>query len=258
MAGLGNARQGMHHRVVGHGGIAGHFPGQLDRLGQGLAGTHQILRKADAFAFFSPVNPSGEHHVGHACDTDQTRNAHRSAATHKNATLPLGQCIKRRGLGHAHMRTAGQLKPAADHCAMQRGHDGYPTILNAIKNPVPHARMFGTICRIQVLQLGKIQPGAKVIAIAGQHDGAHILGQTVDAGTQFVHQRVGQGIALGRAVELDDGDLAITRDLQIGLRSGHGRDFARRKLPPVNRYLAGEPLQERLSVASGTALTDLR
>ena len=48
-----------------------------------------------------------------------------------------------------------------------------------------------------------------MIAVAGQHDGAHVFWQRLDARTQLLNQGVGQRVALGRTVEFDDGDIAI-------------------------------------------------
>ena len=52
-------------------------------------------------------------------------------------------------------------------------------------------------------ELGEIEPGAEMITLAAQDDGARRLGQIDKGRMQLRNQRVIDGVALGRAMQAD-------------------------------------------------------
>ena len=138
---LGNAGQRLQYGKGGHRRIANHSLCHLSRGMEALAIFHQILREAQRHPLFRRIGPPGQHHISHAGDADEARQAGRAAAADENAALAFGQGIKRTRLRHADMGGAGQFQPAADHRALQHGNHRHAGKLDSVKGPMPHAGM---------------------------------------------------------------------------------------------------------------------
>ena len=79
--------------------------------------------------------------------------------------------------------------------------------------------------RVALFQLRQIQPGAKVLAVARQHGGAHGVRQVLKGVTQCGDEAVGQRVALGAACQTHDGNLLVVAgelDRQIRICHWHG------------------------------------
>jgi hypothetical protein len=213
---FGDARQGVHQRVVGQRGVLRHAARELQRLRQGLAGGDEVLRQADAFAFLRLVDAAGQHHVRHARGADQARDAHGAAAAHEDAARALGQRVEGGRVGHADVAGRRELQPAAHHRAVQGGDDGDRPVLHLLQRRVPHARVVHAGAGIALLQLGQVEAGAKVLAFTVEHDRAHRIGQALERVPDAKDERIAQRVALGRAREAQDRDGAAQFELEIG------------------------------------------
>ena len=161
----------------------------------------EILRKAVGRAFGGGIDPAGQHHVGHPRHADQPRQPHRSAAADEDTALALGQREIGARLGDADMRGTGQLQPAADHRALQRGDDRHAAVLDAVEHPVPHLRVAQALGGVVLGQFGQVEAGREMIADAVDDNGADVVGQIGEAILDREDDAVIERIALGRPVE---------------------------------------------------------
>src|SRR5262249_9101534 len=69
---------------------------------------------------------------------------------------------------------------------------------NAFERAMPGTRMRDAAEYVALFKLGKVQPRAEMLAIAGQHDGANFSGQGVKECHHALHQRVVQRIFSAR------------------------------------------------------------
>src|SRR6185369_1079494 len=88
---LRDARQRLHHRVVGQRRIGRDAPCDLDAARQALAISHPVVREARGLALVGVEHAAGEHHVGHAREADEPRHARRAASAHEEPALPSGR-----------------------------------------------------------------------------------------------------------------------------------------------------------------------
>ena len=175
--------------------------GQLERLGEALAGVDHVLRDADREPFLRVVDAAGEHHVGHARGADQARDARRAAAADEEAPLAFGQAVERARLGDAHVARGRELEAAADDRAVQHRDHRHLAELDLLERGVPRARMDDAFGDAALGDLGEVEAGAEVIALAAHDDRARRLRQVDEGGVQLRDQRVADGVALGRPVE---------------------------------------------------------
>ena len=221
---LGDAGQGVHQRVIGQRRVFGDALGQLERLVESGARRHQVLRHADALAVLRIVDAAGEHHVRHARGADQARDAHRTATAHENAARTFGQRVERARVRDADVAGRGEFEPAADHGAVQCRDDRHGAVLQLFQRGVPHAGMQQPRAGVALFQLGQVEAGAEVFAIAVEHGGAYALRQRFEGSAHSLHQRIAQRVALGGPVQAHDGDVAI--DLELDVFLGQGNAFA--------------------------------
>ncbi len=205
----------MHQRIVGEGRVLGDPFGEFDGFVARLTLRHEVLREAHALAVLCVVNAAGEHHVGHARGADQPRNAHRAATAHKNSTRTFGQGVERALVRHANVARACQFEPAADHGAMQRSNHGGGSELNRVQGRMPHARVQHAGARVAFLQFREVEPGAKVIALAVQHDCTNGVGEVFKHLAQAQDQSVAERVAFGGTAEPNDGNGAANVEVQI-------------------------------------------
>jgi hypothetical protein len=92
---FGDSRQHLHQREIVERRVASYLLRKFDTLLQSFAVWHDILRKADRKTFFGAVGAPRQHHVHHACDTDELRHAHRCAAANIYAAAAFGERIER-------------------------------------------------------------------------------------------------------------------------------------------------------------------
>ncbi len=59
-----------------------------------------------------------------------------------------------------------QFQAAADHGAVQRHDHGHRAFFNAFQRAVPHAGVVQAFARVALLQLGQVQPGTEMLALA--------------------------------------------------------------------------------------------
>ena len=204
----GNPRQHVGDGEIGERRIAGDALGELERLGHAGAVVDEILRQPDRLAFFGAERAAGQHHVHHAGDADQRRQPHRAAAADENAAASLRQRVVGRAFGHADMHRGGELQSAADHRAVQHGDHRHLAELNALEGAVPGARMRDAAEHVALFQLGEVEAGAEMLAVAGQHHGANFGRQGVEERHHALHQRVVERIALLGPMQPQDRDRA--------------------------------------------------
>lgn len=91
--------------------------------------------------------------------------------------------------------------------------------------------MVQALSGVALFQLGQIEPGAEMIALAVQHDGARGVGKFSQALGKRGHQRIAQGIALGWPAQTHDGHGAALLDLHFSKFGGRwmGKRHGRRR-----------------------------
>ena len=123
------------------GAFAAILLGELERLRQPLPSSTTYCDRPIAQALLGVVDAAGQHHVGHARDADQARDARRAAAADEDAALAFGQAVERAALGDADVRGDGELEPAADHRAVQHRDHRHAAELDLLERGVPRARV---------------------------------------------------------------------------------------------------------------------
>ena len=130
----------------------------------------------------------------------------------KDAALPLGQAVIGRALGDPDMGRGGKLEPAADHRAVHGGDDRGASELDRLERPVPHARMQNAFERIMALgDLGKVEPGREMLALAGQHHRANVLRQPGEERLEPQHGHIVERVAFFRSRQAQMRDRAAPR-----------------------------------------------
>ena len=72
------------------------------------------------------------------------------------------------------MGRGGEFETAADHRAMQHGDHRHFAELDALEGAMPGPRVFDAGKNVALDELGQIEAGAEMLAVAGEHDGADI------------------------------------------------------------------------------------
>jgi hypothetical protein len=92
-------------------------------------------------------------------------------------------------------------------------------------------------------KLGQVEPGAEMLALAGEHDGADVLRQHSEEALDAVHGRIVENVAFCRAREFEHSDRAMPLCLQgrrqigeFGSRGVHGATVMAEALPAVSKY----------------------
>ena len=90
--------------------------------------------------------------------------------------------------------------------------------------------MFDAAEDVALFKLGEVQPGAEMLAVAGEHDGADIVRQRVEERLDALHGRVVERIAFLRAMQPQHGDSrrAVRRAAKVAERKSPKRDRSRR------------------------------
>ena len=161
----------------------------------------QILREPDRLAFFGAERMPGQHHVHHAGHADERRQAHRPAAADEDAAASLRQRIERRRLRHADMGSGGKFEPAADDRAVEDGDDGHFPELNAVEGTMPEPRMLDAGEDVALLEFRQVEPGAEMLAVAGQDNSADVIRQGGEERLHSRHRRVVERVAFLRAMQ---------------------------------------------------------
>src|ERR1700739_2998737 len=94
------------------------------------------------------------------------------------------------------MGSRGELKPAADHRAVQHGDHRHGAEFDTLESAMPGARVFDAFEGIALGKFGKIEPGAEVFAVAGKHHSADIVRQITEKNLDAVHHRIVKRVAL--------------------------------------------------------------
>ena len=107
--------------------------------------------------------------------------------------------------------------------------------------------MLGAFVGIEFVQVRQVEAGAKVVAVAGDHHGAHVLRHGVEERADLAHQRIVERVALGRAVQFQDGNVAVALDKkvrhgQVSQEARHHTKWSSRcdKIPEI-RFHQGSP-----------------
>jgi len=95
---VGDARQRLRDGVVRQRCVGGYPLGQRQRLGDTLALANEVVGDAEVLALVGIEDAAREHHVGHARNADQARNAHRAAAADEDAARAFGQAATKAGV----------------------------------------------------------------------------------------------------------------------------------------------------------------
>ena len=74
-------------------------------------------------------------------------------------------------------QAARQLEPAADHRAVQRRDHRHRAELRSLERAVPHARVLHALGRVALRELGEVEAGAEMLALAVEHHGLDVLRQ---------------------------------------------------------------------------------
>ena len=169
--GLGDPRQHLGDREIGRGRIAGDALGELDALGETLAGRDEIVRDPDRLAFLGVIAAPGEHHVHHARGADEPRQAHRAAAADEDAAAAFGERVVGGVFRHPDVAGRRDFQPAADHGAVQHRDHRDLAELDVLERAMPAARMRDALRDVARAQLAEIETRAEMVAFARQHDG---------------------------------------------------------------------------------------
>ena len=139
------------------------------------------------------------------------------------------------------MRRGGKLEPAADHRAVQHRDDRHAAELDALEGAMPGPRMLDAGEGVALGQFGQIEPGAEMLALAGEHDGADVLRQRAEESLDAAHGRIVERVALLARDEPQHRDRAVALGLQasaagrrIRLR-GHGHCSCLAPFDPFRR-----------------------
>ena len=151
---------------------------ELHGLWRAFAGGDQILREPDAWPSSARQRAAGQHHVHHAGGADHAAAAAPSRRRRRRCRAGLGQrvdrpCVRRRGCARRRRvpgrrrppRRAARRPPARcrTRCASKaRCQD------RECSTPAKMSRS---------VELGEIEPGAEMLAFAGQHDRADLIRQ---------------------------------------------------------------------------------
>jgi hypothetical protein len=173
----GDTRQRLRDREIRQRRVAGDAFGEFKPLDEALTVLDQISRQAHGLALLGRIGAAGEHHIHHPRDTDQRRQAHRSATPDIDAAASFRQCVKRRALGDAHVRCGGQFQPAADHRAMQHRDHRRLAELDLLEGAMPQPGMGDALLDVACLQLAQIEAGGKMLALAMQQHRADVIRQ---------------------------------------------------------------------------------
>ena len=192
-------------------------------LAQALARFDQIVGQTECLAFLVGQHVAGEHHVHHAGDADQPRNANRAAAADKDAARTFGQRVIGLALGHADMRRSGKLKTSAHDSAVHHGDDGNLPKLDLIEDAMPQAGVPDRLFDVVRTQIGQVEAGRKVVAIAVQHHRLHALGQMIEKRLDPEHRLIVERVALLGPVEPEDGDVPARLGVERGGQGGGRR-----------------------------------
>src|SRR4051812_30278065 len=96
--------------------------------------------------------------------------------------------------------------------------DGEAPELDLLEDAVPHLRMLHDPEGVAVLVLGKVEPGAEVLAVAGEHHGLGVRRGRLEEALEARDQGVVDGVALRRPVEAHDRERAALLDREMRQR----------------------------------------
>ena len=174
----GDARQQVHHGEIGERRVAGDALRKLEAFGEALRRSRPDNAKARCAWPSSALSVRPVSIISITRDgADQRRQPHRAAAADIDAAAGFRQRVERRALRDADVGRGGKFEPAADHRAVQHGDDRHLAELDALEGAMPGARMLDAGEHVALGQLGQIEAGAEMLAVAGEHDGADAVGQ---------------------------------------------------------------------------------
>jgi hypothetical protein len=93
----------------------------------------------------------------------------------------FGQLVHRARFGDTNVGRGGQFQAAADHRAVQHGDHRDAGLVDLAEDAVPALRVQHGAGGFAVLVLGEVEPGAEVLAGAGQDHHAGLGGTRVPA-----------------------------------------------------------------------------
>jgi hypothetical protein len=134
------------------------------------------LGKSKRHALVGPVGAPRQHHIEDSGGADQPRQAHRSAAAKENAAAAFRQRIIGRALSDPDMARGSEFEAAAHHRAMEHGQHRRPAELEALEGAMPGLRVRDPSRDVALGQLGQIEPGAEMLALAVDDDGFDAVG----------------------------------------------------------------------------------
>jgi hypothetical protein len=142
---------------------------------------------------------------------------HRTAAAHEDATLALGQ--REEGVSGSATRiwvVDGDLQPPPMTAPLKGRDEGNAPALDAREHGMPFPRAPDAVHHRFLGMLGKIQPGAEMLAHRRDDADLGLLLRPVDGLPQRRHHGVADGIALLRPVEAKQRDVVVDFVAQQG------------------------------------------
>src|SRR5262249_17305883 len=158
----------------------------------------------------------GQHHVHHARDTDQSRDAYGTAAADKNAARALRERIVGLAFRDPHVGRGREFQTPADDGPVHHRDHRYLAELDLVEHAVPQARMANRLLDAVRAQVGEVETGGEMIAVAMQHYGFHAFGQVAEERLDPENGLVVKRVALLGAVEPQNRDLTAGFGVQGG------------------------------------------
>ncbi len=138
---------------------------------------------------------------------------------------PSRQGEEGRLVGHAHLRRGGDLEPAADAGALERGDERNLSASDQVEAAIPLSAPAARCARlVPGGGFGEVEAGGEIVAVTMDHPGFGLLGRTEGRLPQLRHDDPVDGVALVGAIEADQRDIAL--ELIGNELFGHGASLA--------------------------------
>src|ERR1039458_191301 len=106
------------------------------------------------------------------------------------------------------------VRSATSRRAMQNRHHRHLAELDLVEGAVPEPGMGDALLDVALFQLAQVEPGGKMLALADEQHGADAVGQRREEGLDADDGLIVQRTALVRALEPQDGNVALPFRMQ--------------------------------------------
>ncbi len=112
------------------------------------------------------------------------------------------------------MGRGGEFEAAAHHRSVQHGDHRHLAELDGFERAMPGPRVLDAGIDVALGQLGEIEPGAEMLALRGQDDGADIVRQRREEAADAAYRLVVERVAFCRTIEPQHRDCTMPLRLQ--------------------------------------------